>query len=45
VWVRSEIDYARPDRGGVGTGDHIDHAVDDLTVWLTELTSPANSSN
>ena len=45
VWVRSEIDYARPDRGGVGTGDHIDHAVDDLTAWLTELTSPANSSN
>ena len=38
VWVRSEIDYARPDRGGVGTGDHIDHSVDDLTLWLAELT-------
>jgi putative hydrolase of the HAD superfamily len=39
VWVMSEADYARPDRGGVGTGDHIDHSVGDLTAWLTGLTA------
>jgi putative hydrolase of the HAD superfamily len=38
VWVRSEADYARPDRGGVGHGDHIHHAIDDLVEWLGDLT-------
>lgn len=34
VWVRTDADWARPDRGGVGTGGHIDHEVDDLVGWL-----------
>lgn len=37
VWVKTEADWARPDRGGVGTGDHIDHAVDDLVDWLERV--------
>lgn len=37
VWVKSEADWARPDRGGVGTGSHIDHEVDDLVMWLAAL--------
>jgi pyrimidine 5''-nucleotidase len=41
VWVRSEADWARPDPsipgGGVGTGSHIDHTVDDLVAWLGEV--------
>jgi putative hydrolase of the HAD superfamily len=38
VWVKTEVDWARPDRGGVGTGSHIDHETDDLLAWLDELT-------
>ncbi|HYD32293.1 MAG TPA: pyrimidine 5'-nucleotidase [Azospirillaceae bacterium] len=41
VWVRSELDWARPAPGslggGVGTGQHIDHVVDDLVAWLADL--------
>ncbi|QQP88673.1 pyrimidine 5'-nucleotidase [Skermanella sp. TT6] len=43
VWVRTEADFARPDRGGVGHGDHIHHAVDDLIEWLVGLTRPDGS--
>ncbi|HZW13795.1 MAG TPA: pyrimidine 5'-nucleotidase, partial [Noviherbaspirillum sp.] len=35
VWVKSEADWARPDRGGVGMGSHIDYAVEDLIAWLS----------
>ncbi|WP_247886755.1 pyrimidine 5'-nucleotidase [Azospirillum sp. SYSU D00513] len=38
VWVKTEADWARPDRGGVGTGSHIDYEVDDLVAWLDGLT-------
>ncbi|HYC05687.1 MAG TPA: pyrimidine 5'-nucleotidase [Azospirillaceae bacterium] len=37
VWVRSEADWSRPDGGGVGTGEHIHHIVDDLVGWLSDL--------
>lgn len=37
VWVRSEADWARPDRGGVGAGTHIHHVADDLVEWLAEV--------
>ncbi|MGQ9365586.1 pyrimidine 5'-nucleotidase [Azospirillum sp. ST 5-10] len=37
VWVKTEADWARPDRGGVGTGDHIDHEVEDLVDWLERV--------
>ena len=37
VWVKSEADWSRPDGGGVGTGSHIDHAVDDLVAWLGDV--------
>ena len=37
VWVKTEADWARPDRGGVGTGSHIDHETDDLVGWLEGL--------
>lgn len=41
VWVVSEADWARPDHGGVGTGDHIDHAVADLVEWLAGVAGTA----
>lgn len=37
VWVRSEADWARPDQGGVGSGDHIHHSTDDLVSWLADV--------
>jgi putative hydrolase of the HAD superfamily len=37
LWVRSEADWARPDHGGVGTGQHIHHVTDDLVGWLGAL--------
>jgi putative hydrolase of the HAD superfamily len=37
VWVESEADWARPDRGGVGSGRHIHHVTDDLVAWLGAL--------
>ncbi len=37
VWVRSDADWSRPDHGGVGTGAHIDHTVEDLVTWLAAL--------
>ncbi|WP_035691477.1 pyrimidine 5'-nucleotidase [Azospirillum halopraeferens] len=44
VWVRTDADWARPDRGGVGSGSHIDHAVDDLVAWLEGIgTAPEPS--
>lgn len=45
VWVRSEADWARPDRGGVGDGSHIDHVVDDLPAWLEEIAGTASDEN
>jgi putative hydrolase of the HAD superfamily len=41
VWLRSESDFSRPDLGGVGHGDHIHHAIDDLVGWLAGL-APRN---
>jgi putative hydrolase of the HAD superfamily len=37
VWVRSEADWARPGRGGVGAGEHVHHEVDDLPGFVAEL--------
>ncbi|HEY0834891.1 MAG TPA: pyrimidine 5'-nucleotidase [Azospirillum sp.] len=37
VWVKSEADWARPDRGGVGAGTHIDHIAEDLVAWLAAV--------
>ena len=37
VWVASEADWGRPDRGGVGAGRHIGHVTDDLVAWLSAL--------
>lgn len=42
VWVKSEADWSRPDGGGIGTGSHIDYAVDDLIAWLSDLTKAAS---
>lgn len=41
VWVVSEADWARPGMGGVGSGDHIDHAVPDLVAWLAGVAGTA----
>ncbi|HZH26529.1 MAG TPA: pyrimidine 5'-nucleotidase [Azospirillaceae bacterium] len=43
VWVRSEADWARPDRGGAGARAHIHCEVDDLPAFLTELTGSASA--
>jgi putative hydrolase of the HAD superfamily len=38
VWLKSDIEWAQADREGVGTGSHIDHVVEDLVSWLSDLT-------
>lgn len=45
VWVASEADWARPDRGGVGAGRHIHHVTDDLVAWLAALAGGLQSDS
>ena len=43
VWIRSEADWSRPDGGGIGTGAHIHHVVDDLVEWLAGVAGTARA--